>query len=152
LSQQVDSLKTILTGYSEVEQNYRQNQQLVSGETGTTSLDFSTQSELSKSNRATFRAITARISSNLKPITDAINTSLKSTEFNQHCQQLSANIARPTQKITAQQTDLEQALLKLSQLKVSQTIDEDLETQSKQIAKLETTLGDLISLISKLNS
>jgi ribosome-binding ATPase YchF (GTP1/OBG family) len=99
-----------------------------------------------------FGAITARISSNSKPITDAINTSLKSTEFNQHCQQLSANIARPTQKITAQQTDLEQALLKLSQLKVSQTIDEDLETQSKQIAKLETTLGDLIALISKLNS
>ena len=53
----------------------------------------------------------------------------------------------PVQKtIHAQQTDLEKALLKLSQLKVSQTIDKELETQSKQIQGLEITLGNLITL------
>ena len=55
-------------------------------------------------------------------------------------------------RIYIQQTDLEQALLTLSQLKVSTSIDEDLKTQDKRLQQLETTLGSLISLIKGLKN
>ena len=78
----------------------KQNQQLVSRERSSTSFDFDTESRAFKARTGQlFGAITARISSkSAKPIADAINTSLKSTEFNRHYQQLSANIASTNTK------------------------------------------------------
>jgi hypothetical protein len=77
-----------------------QNQQSEYRERSTASLNFDTESRAFKARtRQLFGAITARISSkSAKPIADAINTSLKSTEFNRHYQQLSGNIASTNTK------------------------------------------------------
>ena len=66
-----------------------QNQHFTVGETGTTSLNLSTQRRIIQ-NRAGqfFTGFTAELSTQLnEPITDTINTSLKRSEFKQYCEQ-----------------------------------------------------------------
>lgn len=155
LSQQVDSLKTILTEYSEVEQKLQDRISILQSETEERqALILALKIELSKIEQGSF-------SQDLQQNFQANLTSQLQTQLTQALNQLNLNdiinnlvktAISPVQKtITEQQTDLEKALLKLSQLKVSQTIDDELETQSKQIKGLETTLGDLITLISNLS-
>ena len=148
LNQQVDSLKTILTGYSEVEQELQgkisilqaekqAQQDLISAlkgriikiEQGSFSQDLQQNFQLNLMSQLQTQLTQALSHLNLNNIVN----SMVSTEL------------RPIrQKITTQQTDLEQALLKLSQLKVSTSIDEDLRTQDKRLEQLETTLGSNI--------
>ena len=66
-----------------------QNQHFAVGETGTTSLDIDAQRRVIQ-NRAGqfFEGFTAKLSNQLnEPITNAINTSLKPSEFKQYCEQ-----------------------------------------------------------------
>ena len=70
-----------------------QNQHFAVGESSTASLDLSTERRAIQ-NRAGqfFTGFTAKLSSQLnEPITNAINTSVKSAEFKRHYQQLSEN-------------------------------------------------------------
>ena len=156
LSQQIDSLKTILSDYSEVELSLKSKiNNLLAEKEAQQALILTLKAELSKLEQGNFseqlqQEFQVSLQNQLQTqLIQALNR-LNLTDIINNLVETSL---APTQKtITAQQTDLQQALLKLSQLKVSQTIDDDLETHSKQIAKLETTLGDLIALISKLNS
>ena len=101
LSQQIDSLKTILSDYSEVELSLKSKiNNLLAEKEAQQALILTLKSRAFKARTGQlFGAITARISSkSAKPIADAINTNLKSTEFNRHYQQLSANIASTNTK------------------------------------------------------
>ena len=66
-----------------------QNQHFAVGETGTTSLDLGTQRRVIQNRAGQFFAgFTAKLSKQLnEPITNAINTSLKSSELKQYCEQ-----------------------------------------------------------------
>ncbi|HRN44230.1 MAG TPA: hypothetical protein PLH20_05495, partial [Flavobacterium sp.] len=66
-----------------------QNQHFAGGETGTTSLDLGTQRRVIQNRTGQFFAgFTAKLSKQLnEPITNAINTSLKSSELKQYCEQ-----------------------------------------------------------------
>ena len=66
-----------------------QNQHFAVGETGTTSLDLGTQRRVIQNRTGQFFAgFTAELSKQLnEPITNAINTSLKSSELKQYCEQ-----------------------------------------------------------------
>ena len=66
-----------------------QNQHFAVGETGTTSLDLGTQRRVIQNRTGQFFAgFTAKLSKQLnEPITNAINTSLKSSELKQYCEQ-----------------------------------------------------------------
>ena len=66
-----------------------QNQHFSGGETGTTSLDLSTQRRIIQNRTGQFFAgFTAELSTQLnEPITNAINTSLKPSELKQYCEQ-----------------------------------------------------------------
>ena len=66
-----------------------QNQHFAVGETGTTSLDLGTQRRVIQNRAGEFFAgFTAKLSKQLnEPITNAINTSLKSSELKQYCEQ-----------------------------------------------------------------
>ena len=70
-----------------------QNQHFAVGEGGTTSLDLSAQRRAIQNRAGQFFAgFTAQLSKQLnEPITNAINTSIKSAEFKRHYQQLSEN-------------------------------------------------------------
>lgn len=77
-----------------------QNQHFEIGETGTTSLDLGTKNRAIQ-NRAGqfFTGFTAKLSGQLnEPITNAINTSVKSSKFKQYHQQLSDNITHTDTK------------------------------------------------------
>ena len=90
LNQQVDSLKTILTGYSEVEQELQGKISILQAEkTGTTRLDLGTKRRGIQNRTGQFFAgFTAELSTQLnEPITNAINTSLKPSELKQYCEQ-----------------------------------------------------------------
>ena len=156
LSQQVDSLKTILTGYSEVEQELQDKISILQSEKqAQQALISALKGELFKIEQGSFsQDLQQNFQLNLmnqlqKQLTQALNHLNLSNIVNS---MVSTEFTPIRQKITAQQTDLEQALLKLSQLKVSTSIDEDLKTQDKRLQQLETTLGSLISLIKSLNN
>lgn len=70
-----------------------QNQHFAVGEGGTTSLDLGAQRRAIQNRAGQFFAgFTAKLSNQLnEPITNAINTSIKSAEFKRHYQQLSEN-------------------------------------------------------------
>ena len=156
LSQQVDSLKTILTGYSEVEQELQDKISILQSEKqAQQALISALKGELSKIEQGSFsQELQQKFQSNLMSqlqtqLTQALSHLNLSNIVNS---MVSTEFTPIRQKITAQQTDLEQALLKLSQLKVSTSIDEDLKTQDKRLQQLETTLGSLISLIKDLKN
>lgn len=155
LSQQVDSLKTILTGYSEVEQELQDKISILQSEKqAQQALISALKGELSKIEQGSFsQDLQQNFQTNLmSQLQTQLTQALNRLNLNDIINNLVQTAISPVQKtIHAQQTDLEQALLKLSQLKVSQTIDEELETQSKQIRGLKTMLGDLITLIERLN-
>ena len=77
-----------------------QNQHFAIGETDTTSLDLGTQRRVIQNRTGQFfGAVTAKLSNQLnEPITNAINTSVKSAEFKRHYQQLSENSYIPSTK------------------------------------------------------
>ena len=156
LNQQVDSLKTILTGYSEVEQELQGKISILQAEkTGTTRLDLGTKRRVSKIEQGSFsQDLQQNFQLNLmSQLQTQLTQALSHLNLNNIVNSMVSTELRPIrQKITTQQTDLEQALLKLSQLKVSTSIDEDLRTQDKRLEQLETTLGSLISLIKSLNN
>ena len=155
LSQQVDSLKTILTCYSEVEQELQDKISILQSEKqAQQALISALKGELSKIEQGSFsQDLQQNFQTNLmSQLQTQLTQALNRLNLNDIINNLVQTAISPVQKtIHAQQTDLEQALLKLSQLKVSQTIDEELETQSKQIRGLKTMLGDLITLIERLN-
>ena len=89
LNQQVDSLKTILTGYSEVEQELQGKISILQAEkTGTTRLDLGTKRRIIQNRTGQFsQDLQQNFQLNNEPITNAINTSLKPSELKQYCEQ-----------------------------------------------------------------
>ena len=155
LSQQVDSLKIILTGYSEVEQKLQEKISLLQSEKQAQQVLISAlKGELSKIEQGSFsQDLQQNFQTNLmSQLQTHLTQALNSLNLSNIVNSMVGTELRPIrQKITAQQADLEQALLKLSQIKVSTSIDEDLKTQDKRLQQLETMLGDLITLIERLN-
>ena len=155
LNQQVDSLKTILTGYSEVEQELQGKISILQAEKqAQQDLISALKGELSKIEQGSFsQDLQQNFQLNLmSQLQTQLTQALSHLNLNNIVNSMVSTELRPIrQKITTQQTDLEQALLKLSQLKVSTSIDEDLKTQDKRLQQLETMLGDLITLIERLN-
>ena len=156
LSQQIDSLKTILTGYSEVEQELQGKISILQAEKqAQQDLISALKGELSKIEQGSFsQDLQQNFQLNLmSQLQTQLTQALNHLDLSNIVNSMVGTELRPIrQKITAQQADLEQALLKLSQLKVSTSIDEDLRTQDKRLEQLETTLGSLISLIKSLNN
>ena len=156
LSQQVDSLKTILTGYSEVEQELQDKISILQSEKqAQQALISALKIELSKIEQGNFsEQLQQTFQENLK-------TQLQ-TQLARALNQLDLNIAvsdlvkvelKPIQMtIGTQQTDIEKALSKILQLKVPNNFYEDLETQSKQINTLGETVERLMNLIKNLNN
>ncbi|MCU4622597.1 mobilization protein [Acinetobacter radioresistens] len=85
----------------------QQNQNIERRERSSTRFDFSNESRTFKSRTGRiFGAITARISRKLEyPIAQAINDSIKSAEFEKHCQRLSAERIEPFSTGHQQTTD-----------------------------------------------
>ncbi len=156
LSQQVDSLKIILTGYSEVEQQLQDKISILQAERqAQQALISALKGELSKIEQGSFsQDLQLNFQRNLmSQLQTQLTQALSDLNLSNIVNSMVSTELRPIrQKITAQQSDLEQALLKLSQLKVSISIDEDLRTQDKRLQQLETMLGSLISLIKNLNN
>ena len=155
LSQQVDSLKSILTGYSKLEQELETKIQNLQLEKATQqALISALKDELSKIEQGSFsQDLQRNFQTNLmSQLQTQLTQALNQLNLNDIINNLVQTAISPVQKtISAQQTDLEKALLKLSQFKISPTIDDELQTQSKRIMGLEIMLGDLITLIEKLN-
>jgi hypothetical protein len=116
----------------------------------TASHDFSTASRTIQDRTGQlFRAVAASISRKLEdPIESAINQSIKSTGFKQHCQQLSEDrIKTDSNDNPFTAVDIEKALSKILQFKAPNNFYEDIEMQSKQINRLGQTVDRLIALI-----
>ena len=155
LNQQVNSLKSILTTYSEVEQSLKiKINHLNTEKEAQQALISALKTELSKLEQGNFsEQLQQTFQENLK-------TQLQ-TQLARALNQLDLNIAvsdlvkvelKPIQMtIGTQQTDIEKALSKILQLKVPTNFYEDLEMQSEQINTLGETVERLIALINNLN-
>ena len=154
LSQQVSSLKNILTTYSEVEQSLKDKiNNLNSEKKAQQALILAMKSELSKLEQGNFSEQLQQAFQNnvLMQLQTQLTQALKQLDLNSIVSNLVKTALKPIQSnISSQQADLENALLKISQLKVPDNFYEDLEMQSKQIDMLVQTVERLIELINNL--
>ena len=131
-----------------------QNQHFAVGETGTTSLDLSAQRRVIQNRTGQFFAgFTAKLSNQLnEPITNTINTSLKSAEFKRYYQQLSANSDIASAKDDPRTTDRPRTS-SLEALATQSVANYRRRIRDSEQANqgLKTMLGDLITLIERLN-
>ncbi len=150
LSQQVDSLKTILTGYSEVEQELQDKISILQSEKQAQQALISAlkieQGSFSEQLQQTFQE-------NLKTqLQTQLASALNQLDFNSAVSDLvKVELKQIQMTIGTQQTDIEKALSKILQLKVPTNFYEDLEMQSEQINTLGETVERLIALINNLN-
>ena len=156
LTQQVDSLKSILSDYSEIEQSLKNKISNLQSEKEIQQALISTlKNELFKIGQGNWseqlqQAFQENLATQLQQqLTQALNQLNLNSIINNLVE---TELTPIQQRITSQQDDLQQALSKISQLKVSETIYEDLEMQSKQIVQLGQTLENLTTLIKNLNS
>ncbi|WP_180027464.1 hypothetical protein, partial [Acinetobacter sp. YH16056] len=133
LIQQINSLKTILSEYSEVEQSLKtqlkQQQTLISAQ----------QSEIAKIEQGSFsEQLQQAFQENLKiQLSQQLTKSLSQLDLKIIVSNLvTANLEPIQTTISTQQSDIERALSKILQLKVPSDFYEDLQMQSKQINML----------------
>ena len=155
LNQQVDSLKTILTGYSEVEQELQDKISILQSEKqAQQALISALKIELSKIEQGSFsEQLQQTFQENLKTqLQTQLARALNQLDLNSAVSDLvKVELKQIQMTIGTQQTDIEKALSKILQLKVPTNFYEDLETQSKQINTLGETVERLIALINNLN-
>ena len=154
LSQQVDSLKTILTGYSEVEQKLQDKISILQSEKeAQQALISALKGELSKIEQGNFsEQLQQTFQENLKTqLQTQLARALNQLDLNSIVSDLVKAELNPIQSnINTQQADLENALLKISQVKVPDNFYKDLEMQSKQIDMLVEKVEKLVELINNL--
>ena len=156
LSQQVSSLKNILTTYSEVEQSLTDKiNNLNSEKEAQQALILAMKVELSKLEQGEFsEQLQQAFQENLRiQLQTQLTTALNQLDLNSIVSDLVKAELNPIQSnINTQQADLENALLKISQLKVPDNFYEDLQMQSEQINTLGKTVKKLIKSINNLNN
>lgn len=154
LNQQVSSLKNILSKYSEVEQSLQNKISNLKRENETQqALISALKQELSKLEQGNLSEQLQQAFQNnvLIQLQTQLTQALKQLDLNSIVSNLVNTALKPIQSnISSQQADLENALLKISQLKVPDNFYEDLEMQSKQIDMLVETVERLIELINNL--
>ena len=155
LNQQVNSLKSILTTYSEVEQSLKiKINHLNTEKEAQQALISALKTELSKLEQGNFsEQLQQTFQENLKTqLQTQLARALNQLNLNSAVSDLVKVELKPIQMIIGtQQTDIQKALSKILQLKVPTNFYEDLETQSKQINTLGETVERLITLINSLN-
>ena len=150
LNQQVNSLKSILTNYSEVEQSLQNKiSNLKAEKEAHQALILAMKSELSKLEQGNFsEQLQQEFQENLKTLLARV---LNQLDLNSVIRNLVKIELKPIQMtIGTQQTDIEKALSKILQLKVPDNFYRDLEMQSERIGMLAKTVEGLIKLINNL--
>ena len=154
LNQQVSSLKNILSKYSEVEQSLQNKITHLKTENETLqALILAMKSELSKLEQGNFSEQLQQAFQNnvLMQLQTQLTQTLKQLNLNNIISALVKAELKPIQSnINTQQADLENALLKISQVKVPDNFYKDLEMQSKQIDMLVEKVEKLVELINNL--
>ena len=154
LNQQVSSLKSILSKYSEVEQSLQNKISNLNTERETQqALILAMKSELSKLELGSFSEPLQQAFQNnvLMQLQTQLTQTLKQLNLNNIISDLVKAELKPIQSnINTQQADLENALLKISQVKVPDNFYKDLEMQSKQIDMLVEKVEKLVELINNL--
>lgn len=154
LNQQVSSLKNILSKYSEVEQSLQNKITHLKTENETLqALILAMKSELSKLEQGNFSEQLQQAFQNnvLMQLQTQLTQTLKQLNLNNIISDLVKAELKPIQSnINTQQADLENALLKISQVKVPDNFYKDLEMQSEQIDMLVETVEKLVELINNL--
>jgi len=155
LIQQVNSLKSILTTYSEVEQGLNDKiNHLNTEKEAQQALISVLKTELSKIEQSNFsEQLQQTFQEHWKTLLQTqLARALNQLDLNSVVSELVKIELKPVQiTIRTQQTDIEKALSKILQLKAPSNFYEDLETQSKQINTLGETVERLIALINNLN-
>ena len=156
LNQQVSSLKSILSKYSEGEQSLQNKISNLNTERETQqALILAMKSELSKLELGSFSEQLQQAFQNnvLMQLQTPLTRALNQLDLNSIVSDLVKAELNPIQSnINTQQADLENALLKISQLKVPDNFYEDLQMQSEQINTLGKTVKKLIKSINNLNN
>ena len=154
LNQQVSSLKNILSKYSEVEQSLQNKISNLKRENETQqALISALKLELSKLEQGNLSEQLQQAFQNnvLIQLQTQLTQALKQLNLNNIISDLVKAELKPIQSnINTQQTDLEKALLKISQVKVPDNFYKDLKMQSKQIDMLVETVEILVKLINNL--
>ena len=155
LNQQVNSLKSILSKYSEVEQSLQNKISNLNTERETQqALILTMKSELSELEQGNFsEQLQQTFQDNLQNQLHAqLTQALKQLNLNSIVSDLVKTALKPILlNINTQQTDLENALSKILQVKVPDNFYRDLEMQSERIGMLAKTVEELIRLINNLN-
>eukprot|EP00160_Parvularia_atlantis_P009417 Unigene18898_Nuclearia_a/m.53873 Unigene18898_Nuclearia_a/g.53873 ORF Unigene18898_Nuclearia_a/g.53873 Unigene18898_Nuclearia_a/m.53873 type:complete len:186 (+) Unigene18898_Nuclearia_a:1958-2515(+) len=154
LNQQVSSLKSILSKYSEVEQSLQNKISNLNTERETQqALILAMKSELSKLELGSFSEQLQQAFQNnvLMQLQTPLTRALNQLDLNSVVSDLVKTELNPILlNINTQQTDLKNALLKISQVKVPDNFYKDLKMQSKQIDMLVETVEKLVELINNL--
>ena len=154
LNQQVSSLKNILSKYSEVEQSLQNKISNLNTERETQqALILAMKSELSKLELGSFSEQLQQAFQNnvLMQLQTPLTRALNQLDLNSVVSDLVKTELKPILlNINTQQTDLKNALLKISQVKVPDNFYKDLKMQSKQIDMLVETVEILVKLINNL--
>ena len=154
LNQQVSSLKSILSKYSEVEQSLQNKISNLNTERETQqALILAMKSELSKLELGSFSEQLQQAFQNnvLMQLQTPLTRALNQLDLNSVVSDLVKTELKPILlNINTQQTDLKNALLKISQVKVPDNFYKDLEMQSKQIDMLVEKVEKLVELINNL--
>ena len=156
LNQQVSSLKNILSKYIEVEQSLQNKISNLKTENETQqALISALKLELSKLEQGNLSEQLQQAFQNnvLIQLQTQLTQALKQLDLNSIVSNLVKTALKPIQSnISSQQTDLEKALLKISQVKVPDNFYKDLEMQSERICMLAKTVEELIKLVKNLNN
>ena len=156
LNQQVSSLKNILSKYSEVEQSLQNKISNLNAEIETLqALISALKLELSKLEQGNFSEQLQQAFQNnvLIQLQTPLTRALNQLDLNSIVSDLVKTALKPILlNINTQQTDLKNALLKISQLKIPNNFYKDLEMQSEQIEMLTKMVKELVKLIKNLNN
>jgi len=154
LNQQVSSLKNILSKYSEVEQSLQNKISNLKRENETQqALISALKLELSKLEQGNLSEQLQQAFQNnvLMQLQTPLTRALNQLDLNSVVSDLVKTELNPILlNINTQQTDLKNALLKISQVKVPDNFYKDLKMQSKQIDMLVETVEKLVELINNL--
>ena len=154
LMQQVDSLKNVLNSYDKLNQGLNNKINSLETENETKKeLISAMKLELLKLEQGKFSEQLQQAFQNnvLIQLQTQLTQALKQLNLNNIISDLVKAELKPIQSNNnTQQTDLEKALLKISQVKVPDNFYKDLEMQSERIGMLAKTVEGLIKLINNL--
>lgn len=156
LTEQISSLKSILTNYSELEQQLENKiNDLTNEKQAQQSLILAMKSELSNLEQSNFsNDLQQDLQANLQTqFNIQLEKALNQLDLNKIVKNFLKTELIPIQaQIGNQQIELEQALLKILQFEVPNTLYKNLEMQKQQMNTLENNLENLMTLVKKLDS